>query len=197
MLLDVNKIAEGKDFCIVSGINVSPDNKILAYGTDFVSRNRFTISFKNLQTGELLSDRIENTSGSVTWASDSKTCFYTSKNSETLRPEKIMKHKLGKTGISDKEVYYDYMLSYSPYDQVKEQEYPNMLVTTGFWDSQVQYWEPAKWVAKLRYMKTGDNILVLDCNMTGGHGGASVRFGRLRTTALEYAFMLDLAGMEK
>jgi oligopeptidase B len=92
--------------------------------------------------------------------------------------------------------YYDYMLSYSPYDQVKAIEYPNLLVTTGFWDSQVQYWEPAKWVAKLRDMKTGNNILIMDCNMSSGHGGASGRFERLRSTALEYAFMLDLAGIK-
>jgi len=93
--------------------------------------------------------------------------------------------------------YYDYMLSYSPYDQVKAQDYPNMLVTTGYWDSQVQYWEPAKWVARLREMKTDDNILIMDVNMTAGHGGASGRFERLKTTALEYAFMLDLEGIKE
>lgn len=92
--------------------------------------------------------------------------------------------------------YYDYMVSYSPYDQVKAQDYPNMLVTTGYWDSQVQYWEPAKWVAKLRDMKTDKNILIMDVNMTAGHGGASGRFERLKTTALEYAFMLDLEGLK-
>ncbi|HUS85890.1 MAG TPA: S9 family peptidase [Bacteroidales bacterium] len=90
--------------------------------------------------------------------------------------------------------YYDYMLSYSPYDQVQTIDYPNILITTGFWDSQVQYWEPAKWIAKLRDMKTDDNLLVMKCNMVAGHGGASGRFERLKTTALEYAFMLDLVG---
>lgn len=100
-------------------------------------------------------------------------------------------------GDPREKVYYDYMLSYSPYDQVKEQDYPNMLVTTGFWDSQVQYWEPAKWVAKLRDMKTDDNLLVLKTNMKAGHGGASGRFERLKTTALEYAFILNLAGIEE
>ncbi|MCJ7820972.1 MAG: S9 family peptidase, partial [Bacteroidales bacterium] len=99
-------------------------------------------------------------------------------------------------GDPRKQVYYDYMLSYSPYDQVKAQAYPNMLVTTGLWDSQVQYWEPAKWVAKLRDMKTDDNILIMDVNMSAGHGGASGRFERLKTTALEYAFILDLAGIK-
>jgi len=93
--------------------------------------------------------------------------------------------------------YYEYMLSYSPYDQVKKQDYPNILVTTGFWDSQVQYWEPAKWVARLRDMKTDNNKLILKTNMEAGHGGASGRFERLKTTALQYAFILDLAGLEE
>jgi oligopeptidase B len=90
---------------------------------------------------------------------------------------------------------YEYMLSYSPYDQVKAQDYPNMLITTGLFDSQVQYWEPAKWLAKLRDMKTDDNILIMDCDMEAGHGGASGRFKRYRTTALEYAFLLNLEGI--
>jgi len=90
--------------------------------------------------------------------------------------------------------YYDYMLSYSPYDNVTAQKYPNMLVTTGLWDSQVQYWEPAKWVAKLRDIKTDDNLLLLHINMEAGHGGASGRFKRYKETVLEYAFMLDLVG---
>jgi oligopeptidase B len=100
-------------------------------------------------------------------------------------------------GNPEKKEYYDYLLSYSPYDQVKAQKYPNMIVTTGFWDSQVQYWEPAKWVAKLRDMKTDKNLLVMDCNLSAGHGGASGRFERFRIVALEYAFILDLAGIEK
>ncbi len=90
---------------------------------------------------------------------------------------------------------YDYMLSYSPYDNVAEQEYPHMLVTTGLFDSQVQYWEPAKWVAKLRDKKTDDNLLLLDTNMEAGHGGASGRFERYKETALEYAFLLKLEDM--
>ncbi len=92
--------------------------------------------------------------------------------------------------------YYDYMLSYSPYDQVKAQDYPALLVTTGLHDSQVQYWEPAKWVAKLRALKTDDNLLVLHTNMEAGHGGQSGRFRRYRETALEYAFFLGLLGIE-
>ena len=88
--------------------------------------------------------------------------------------------------------YYDYMKSYSPYDNVEAKDYPNILVTTGYWDSQVQYWEPAKWVAKLRELKTDDNLLIMDCNMDSGHGGASGRFERYKRTALTYAFLLDL-----
>ena len=88
--------------------------------------------------------------------------------------------------------YYDYMKSYSPYDNVEAKEYPNILITTGYWDSQVQYWEPAKWIAKLRELKTDDNLLIMDCNMDTGHGGASGRFERYKRTALTYAFMLDL-----
>ncbi|MBT8286717.1 MAG: S9 family peptidase [Bacteroidia bacterium] len=91
--------------------------------------------------------------------------------------------------------YYRYMLSYSPYDQIKKQKYPNMLVTTGLHDSQVQYWEPAKWVAKLREMKTDNNILLLRTNMDTGHGGASGRFEALREDAQEFAFFLDLEGI--
>ena len=92
---------------------------------------------------------------------------------------------------------YEYMMSYSPYDNVINQDYPNMLVTTGLFDSQVQYWEPAKWVAKLRDMKTDDNLLILDTDMEAGHGGASGRFKRYKTTALEYAFLLDLEGINE
>lgn len=89
------------------------------------------------------------------------------------------------------------MLSYSPYDNVEAKEYPNMLVTTGYHDSQVQYWEPAKWVAKLRELKTDDNILLLHTNMDTGHGGASGRFERYKEVAMEYAFIFHLMGIKK
>lgn len=88
--------------------------------------------------------------------------------------------------------YYHYMLSYSPYDQVTAQAYPNMLVTTGLHDSQVQYWEPAKWVAKLRELKTDDNQLLLYTDMDAGHGGKSGRFKHYEDTAREFAFLIDL-----
>jgi oligopeptidase B len=93
--------------------------------------------------------------------------------------------------------YYDYMKSYSPYDNVEAKDYPSILVTTGYWDSQVQYWEPAKWVAKLRELKTDDNLLVMDCNMETGHGGASGRFERYKRTALMFSFILDLEGIKE
>ncbi|MFN3841545.1 MAG: S9 family peptidase [Cyclobacteriaceae bacterium] len=92
---------------------------------------------------------------------------------------------------------YDYMLSYSPYDNVEKKAYPNLLVTTGLHDSQVQYWEPAKWVAKLRTMKTDNNRLFLYTNMDAGHGGASGRFKRLKEVALEYTFVFDILGMKE
>ena len=91
--------------------------------------------------------------------------------------------------------YYNYMKSYSPYDNVEKKDFPNMLVTTGLHDSQVQYWEPAKWVAKLRDMKTDSNKLLLHTDMDSGHGGASGRFESLKEVALEYAFLLDLEGI--
>jgi oligopeptidase B len=98
----------------------------------------------------------------------------------------------GNPGIKE---YYDYILSYSPYDNVEAKNYPNMLVTTGIHDSQVQYWEPAKWVAKLRDLKTDENVLLLHTNLDAGHGGASGRFKQFKETALEYAFLLKMAGI--
>ena len=93
--------------------------------------------------------------------------------------------------------YYNYMKSYSPYDNVEAKSYPNMFVTTGLHDSQVQYWEPAKWVAKLREMKTDNNVLFMDTNMEAGHGGASGRFEALKEVAKNYAFIFDLEGITK
>lgn len=98
-------------------------------------------------------------------------------------------------GNPNDEQYYKYMLSYSPYDNVTAQDYPNMLVLTGLHDSQVQYWEPAKWVAKLRATKTDKNRLLFRTNMETGHSGASGRFARFEEIALEYAFILDTLGL--
>ena len=92
---------------------------------------------------------------------------------------------------------YEYMLSYSPYDQVSAQDYPNMMVTTGLHDSQVQYFEPAKWVARLRDRRTDDNKLIMHTNMEAGHGGASGRYRRFKETAQEFAFLAGLAGLER
>ncbi len=91
--------------------------------------------------------------------------------------------------------YYEYMLRYSPYDNVRAQNYPSMLVTTGLWDSQVQYYEPAKWVARLRSKKTDDNPLIFHINMDAGHGGQSGRFRRNKELAMEYSFILDQFGV--
>ena len=91
--------------------------------------------------------------------------------------------------------YYNYMKSYSPYDNISKQNYPNALITTGLHDSQVQYWEPAKWVAKLREHKTNATVLLLKTNMDAGHGGASGRFESLKEDALDFVFLLDLEGI--
>ena len=95
-------------------------------------------------------------------------------------------------GDPRKKEYYDYILSYSPYDNVAAKNYPALLVTTGWHDSQVQYWEPAKWVAKMRDYKTDENVLLLWTNLDYGHGGASGRFKRYEETAMEYAFLISL-----
>lgn len=95
-------------------------------------------------------------------------------------------------GNPNEKEYYDYMKSYSPYDNIEAKDYPNILITTGFHDSQVQYWEPAKWTAKLRDLKTDNNILIFKTDMSSGHGGASGRFESLKEIALEYAFLLKI-----
>ena len=92
---------------------------------------------------------------------------------------------------------YDYLLSYSPYDNVRAQAYPAMLITTGLWDSQVQYYEPAKWIAKLRALKTDHNSVFLRVDMEAGHGGKAGRFQRFREIAMEYVFLLREAGIHE
>lgn len=106
-MLDVNKMAEVYEFFSVGGISVSTDNKLLAYGVDTVSRREYSIYFKNLETGEIMSDIIPLTTGGVTWANDNKTVFYMLKDSVTLRSEKIMKHILGTPVTNDVEVFYE------------------------------------------------------------------------------------------
>ncbi len=98
-------------------------------------------------------------------------------------------------GNPNDKIYYDYMKSYSPYDNVVAQDYPNLYISTGFHDSQVQYWEPAKWIAKIRALRTNNNQLYLDTNMDAGHGGASGRFESLKELAKEFSFLLDLEGI--
>ena len=100
-------------------------------------------------------------------------------------------------GNPNEKEYYNYMLSYSPYDNVAAKEYPNLLVTTSMHDSQVQYWEPVKWVAKLRSLKTDQNTLILKTEMEAGHGGVSGRYKRYKETAFRYAFLLVLSGITK
>jgi oligopeptidase B len=100
-------------------------------------------------------------------------------------------------GNPKQKAFYDYMLSYSPYDNISKKGYPPLLVTTGLYDSQVQYYEPAKWVAKLRAMKTDQNPLLFKVNLEAGHGGKSGRFIRQRQTAEEYGFILHLLGISQ
>ena len=100
-------------------------------------------------------------------------------------------------GNPNDEIYFNYMLSYSPFDNVRKMNYPAMLITTGYHDSQVQYWEPLKWIARLRDYRTNSNPLLLDCNMDAGHGGGSGRTNERKEWAKEFSFILDLEGIEK
>jgi oligopeptidase B len=109
----------------------------------------------------------------------------------------LTSNELDEWGDPRDQQYYDYMLAYSPYDNVRRQAYPAMLVTTSLWDSQVQYYEPAKWVARLRAMKTDSNPLLFRTTIAAGHGGKSGRFESYRETAEEYSFILDLAGIRQ
>ena len=98
-------------------------------------------------------------------------------------------------GNPNEKVYYDYIKSYSPYDNVEPKKYPHILITAGLNDSRVKYWEPAKWTARLRTNKTDSNVLLLKTNMGAGHGGVSGRYGKLEEIAFEYAFLLGCLGL--
>jgi oligopeptidase B len=99
-------------------------------------------------------------------------------------------------GDPRREPDYSYMMSYSPYDRLEAKDYPHLLVSAGLWDARVQYWEPAKWVARLRATKTGDSRLLLHTDMKVGHSGSAARYKSLRETAEEYAFLIDALGLE-
>ncbi|MFN2380566.1 MAG: S9 family peptidase, partial [Bacteroidales bacterium] len=107
LLIDVNILAEGKSYCNVTSPRISMDNKIMAYGVDYLSRRRYDIHFVNLETGEKLDDTLSNTTGSVVWAPDNETLFYTGKDFETLRSDKIMRHKLGDSQENDETVFFE------------------------------------------------------------------------------------------
>ncbi|WP_372648452.1 S9 family peptidase [Draconibacterium sp.] len=124
VMLDENVLAEGQDFFMLGGLSVSPDNKLIAYGVDTVSRRKYTIYFKNLETGETLEDEIPLTTGSAVWANDNKTIYYTLKDDVTLRSEKIMKHVIGTPVEDDEEVYYEEDETFSVFIfKTKSQEY--------------------------------------------------------------------------
>ena len=109
----------------------------------------------------------------------------------------LLSHCIFSPGNPNEEKYYDYMLKYSPYDNVKAQAYPALLVTAGLNDPRVAYWEPAKWVAKLRATKTDDNLLILKTDMSSGHFSASDRYKFIKETAFEYSFILEQIGAQK
>jgi oligopeptidase B len=124
IILNVNEMAKGYDYYAVGGLSVSPDNKLLAYGVDTVSRRLYTLRIRNLETGETLPDEISNTIGSSTWAADSKTLFYSLKDSNTLRPFKILRHFLGLPGEKDVLVYEEEDETYDAYVyKTKSKEY--------------------------------------------------------------------------
>jgi len=115
IMFDVNKMAKKHNYYRLSGLTISPNNKLASFGVDTVSRRQFTLQFKNLITGELYPEKIENTTGNAAWASDNKTVFYTQKNPETLRSEKIFRHILGTDPSTDTEVYFEEDEAFSTY----------------------------------------------------------------------------------
>ena len=115
LMFDVNELAKSFNYYRLVGVSVSPNNKLVSFGVDTVSRRQYTIQFKNLETGEVYPEKIENTTGSASWASDNKTIFYTRKNPTTLRSEKVYKHILGTDPKDDVEVFYEEDETYNVY----------------------------------------------------------------------------------
>ncbi|MES2646071.1 MAG: S9 family peptidase [Bacteroidota bacterium] len=139
LLIDINKLAEGNTYCAIGGLSVSPDNKLLAYSVDIVSRRKYTVYFKDLETGELLPDIIPVVSGGVTWANDNNTVFYTHKNDITLRSDRILRHQLGTAVETDKEIFNELDETYSVgVGKTKSEQY--ILIQSGSTlSSEVQY----------------------------------------------------------
>ena len=144
ILLDVNKLASGKNYCSVSGLSVSRNNKILVYGVDFISRRRYTLNFVNTDSDSLLSDRIENTTGQSVWSADNKTLFYVTKDSVTLRSDKIFKHRLGTPAKNDVLVYNEKDATFSvSLSQTKSRKYI-LINSTQTLSSEIRYLDASK-----------------------------------------------------
>jgi oligopeptidase B len=164
--------------------------------TDFLVREKYAAPDKVFASGGsaggLLMGAVANMAGEKYRAIVAHVPFVDAVTTMLDESIPLVTNEFEEWGNPKQKVYYDYMLSYSPYDNVRPQRYPAMLVTTGLHDSQVQYYEPAKWVARLRANKTDDNPLLFKINMGAGHGGRSGRYENLRETAEEYAFILHL-----
>jgi oligopeptidase B len=169
--------------------------------TDFLVREKYAAPGKVFASGGsaggLLMGAVANMAGEKYRAIVANVPFVDAVTTMLDETIPLVTNEFEEWGNPKQKVYYDYMLSYSPYDNVRPQRYPAMLVTTGLHDSQVQYYEPAKWVARLRANKTDDNPLLFKINMGAGHGGRSGRYEGLRETAEEYAFILHLLGIER
>jgi protease II len=172
VLVDENALAEGHAYCRVYLFDPSPDHTLLAYSVD--------------TTGAWVFDLYSAVAAGVP---------FTNVITAMLTPDlPLTVVEWEQWGHPDDPQAFDYMLSYSPYENVTAQGYPHIFAKAGLNDLQVPYWDPAKWVAKLRALKTDDNCLLLLTNMESGHGGASGRYDTLRETAEVYAFLLDTLG---
>jgi oligopeptidase B len=169
--------------------------------TDFLVREKYTAPDKvfasGASAGGLLMGAVANMTPGKYRGIAAHVPFVDAVTTQLDESIPLVTNEFEEWGDPKKKEYYDYMLSYSPYDNVAKQDYPAMLVTTGLHDSQVQYWEPAKWVARLRVRKTDSNPLLYRTTMEAGHGGKSGRFRRFRDVAEEYAFILDQSGIRE